>query len=179
MTGDAARRPGVRASAGRGGPRPACPPQDLAAGGCLRFEAGTGRHRLWGTAQLSHDGLSVNLLGGEVPHIGAVAVSIPRVSLSSPRRRSATTSVFTIVGHKEDELARSVASELARRLGVITVVVAGVHIRRAGPADIATVLGNANQAVKAILAEVKARGGPVRGFPVGMRVGGKGGRHAT
>jgi hypothetical protein len=120
------------------------------------FDAGTGRHRIWGTAFLSHEGLAVNLVGGEVPHIGAVAVSIPRPSLANPRQRSATTSVITVVGHKEDELARPIAAELARTLNRTTVVVAGVHIRGASPADLARIFENAGRAVEVIIAKVKA-----------------------
>jgi hypothetical protein len=100
--------------------------------------------------------LAVTLVGGEVPHIGAVAVSIPRPSLRDARRRSATTSVFTLVGHKEDEIARPLAAELARTLDRTTVVIAGVHIRRAGAADLARVFENAGRAMEAIVANVKA-----------------------
>jgi len=120
------------------------------------FDAGTGRHRIWGTAFVSHEGLAVNLVGGEVPHIGAVAVSIPRFSRADARQRSATTSVFTLVGHKEDELARPFAAELARTLDRTTVVVAGVHVRRASAADLARVFENAGRAVEVIVAKVKA-----------------------
>ncbi len=120
------------------------------------FDAGAGRHRIWGTAFLSHEGLTVNLVGGEVPHIGAVAVSIPRPSRADAGRRGASTSVITVAGHKEDELARPFAAELARALGRTTVVVAGVHIRRARPADLAKVFENAGRAVEAIIARVKA-----------------------
>jgi len=122
------------------------------------FGAGRGRHRVWGTAFLSHGGLAVTLVGGEVPHIGAVAVSIPRPSRADARQRSATTSVFTVVGHKEDELARPFAAELARTLDRTTVVIAGVHIRRPGAADLARVFENAGRAVEVIVAKVKAAG---------------------
>jgi hypothetical protein len=87
-----------------------------------------------------------------VPHIGAVAVGIPRPSLARPARQSATTSVLALVGHKEDEMARSMATELARRLGITSVVVAGVHLERARPADIAVVMRNVDRAVEAVLA---------------------------
>ena len=126
---------------------------------CVPFWAGSGRHRVWGTALFSTGGLSVNCLGGEVPHIGAVAIGIPRASLARPSRRSATTSVFALTGHKEDELARSMASELAQRLGVTAVVVAGVHVARATRSDIAAVLRNAGEAVRAIVASAA----PTRG----------------
>ncbi len=120
------------------------------------FGAGRGRHRVWGTAFLSHGGLAVTLVGGEGPHIGAVAVSIPRPSRRDARRRSATTSVFTLVGHQEDEIARPLAAELARTLDRTTVVIAGVHIRCAGAADLARVFENAGRALEVIVATVKA-----------------------
>ncbi len=122
----------------------------------FEFAEGTGRHRVWGTAFVSMDGLAINLVGGERPHIGAVAISIPRPSLAKSRERGATTSVFTVLGHKEDELARPVAASLAKTLRRTTVVVAGIHIRRARTADIAKVFQNAGRAVEAIIAKVKA-----------------------
>jgi hypothetical protein len=119
---------------------------------CVPFSAGAGRHRVWGSALFSVGGLSVNLLGGDAPHIGAVAVAIPRTSLARLARRSATTSVFALVGHKDDELARSMATDLARHLGITVVVTAGVHVPRARSSDIAAVLRNARGAAKTILA---------------------------
>jgi gallate decarboxylase subunit D len=121
---------------------------------CLPFEAGTGRHRLWGTVQVTEGGLSIDLLGGDRPHVGAVAIGIPRPSLAARGRRSATTSVFAVVGHKEDELARAMATELARRLDAIVVVVAGVHLERARPVDLAQVMRNAQACVEVIAAAV-------------------------
>lgn len=120
---------------------------------CFSFAAGAGRHRVWGTALVSQGSLSVNLLGGTAPHIGAVAVALARWSRARSGQRSATTSVFALLGHKDDELARSVATELARRLGITVVVTAGVHLPRARSRDIASVVRNAGDAVKAILAE--------------------------
>ncbi len=119
---------------------------------CVPFSAGTGRHRVWGSALFSVGGVSINLLGGDTPHVGAVAVAIPRASGARPGQRSATTSVYALVGHKDDELARRVASELARRLGITVVVTAGVHLRGARSSDIAAVVRNARGAARAILA---------------------------
>lgn len=132
--------------------------------GCAPFAVGDGSHRLWGTAVFSHASLGVNLLGGSRPHIGAVAVATPRRSLARAGRRSATTSVLALPGHKDDELVRFMATELARGLGMTVVVTAGVHLARARPSDIAAVLRNARDAVKAILAlAASARSGKRRG----------------
>lgn len=119
-------------------------------------EAGRGRCRLWGTAVITAGGVTLTLVGGERPHVGAVAVGIPRPSLARPGRRSATTSVVAVTGHKDDELARPLAHELARRLGQTAVVVAGVHIERGRARDFQRIFRNAERALDAILVEVQS-----------------------
>ncbi len=69
----------------------------------------------------------VILYGGTRPHIGAVGMGQARPSLKNPEEASATSSVFTYVGHKEDMVAKAVSEDLTRRTGRNTVVVAGIH----------------------------------------------------
>ncbi|MEE8334317.1 MAG: hypothetical protein V3R85_10745 [Alphaproteobacteria bacterium] len=69
----------------------------------------------------------VYIWGGERPHIGAVAAAQPRPSLADPDKTSATASVLTYVGHKEDQVARETALALAARLNTNVVVSAGIH----------------------------------------------------
>lgn len=69
----------------------------------------------------------VYIWGGERPHIGAVAAAQPRPSLADPDQTSATASVLTYVGHKEDQVARETALALAARLNTNVVVTAGIH----------------------------------------------------
>ncbi len=149
------------------GRRPAAVARPVPA--AFEFAAGTGRHRVWGTVLVAGEALSVNLVGGDVPHVGAVAVSIPRPSLADPRRRSATTSVLTLLGHKEDELARPFASELARSLNRTAVVVAGVHLRQARAGDILRVFASAGEALETIVAKVRRGAGRAAGPPDGRR----------
>ena len=77
--------------------------------------------------QIGND-LVVMVCGGEKPHVGAVAVSIHRPSLKNPELTSATTSVFTLVGHKEDELAKVMAQKIASTLRKNVILTAGIHI---------------------------------------------------
>lgn len=121
----------------------------------LSVESGRGRCRLWGIALVTAGGVALTLVGGERPHVGAVAVGIPRPSLARAGRRSATTSVLTVTGHRDDELARPLAQELARRLGRTAVVVAGVHVERPRARDFQRIFRNAGRAVEALLAEVQ------------------------
>lgn len=67
------------------------------------------------------------LWGGTEPHIGAVAVALPRPSIADPSVTSATSSVFTLLGHKEDQLVKVVSDRLSARLNKNVIVAAGIH----------------------------------------------------
>jgi len=88
--------------------------------------------------------LAVTLGGGDQPHIGAVAVSQPRPSLAPDGGTSASTSVITLAGHKEDDLARTLAARLARHTGGVVSVACGIHLDRALPAELAEILAMAD-----------------------------------
>ncbi len=65
--------------------------------------------------------------GGDSPHIGSVAAAQPRPSLDDPERTSATASVLSYVGHKDDVVAKEIAEKLAASLETNVVVTAGIH----------------------------------------------------
>lgn len=73
---------------------------------------------------------TVAITGGDQPHLGAAALGIPRPSLSDPHKRSASVSVLTVTGHKEDELARRAAYDLASLLDGVVLVSCGIHVHR-------------------------------------------------
>jgi hypothetical protein len=80
--------------------------------------------------------LCVVVSGGEREHIGAVALAEPRPSLRDKGATSATVSVLAVTGHKEDELARDVARDMAAALKVRVCVTCGIHVDHAGENDI-------------------------------------------
>ena len=86
-----------------------------------------GRYQIHATAILIGDDLLVAIWGGTKPHIGAVAVALPRPSIADPRITSSTSSVFTLLGHKEDEVVKMVSEHLSARLEKNVVVTAGIH----------------------------------------------------
>jgi hypothetical protein len=67
------------------------------------------------------------LTGGERPHIGAVAVAQIRASLQHKEQVSSTVSNITLLGHKEDEIARKIASAIAVKANSNVVVCCGIH----------------------------------------------------
>ena len=77
--------------------------------------------------------LCLTLSGGVREHIGAAAVAQPRPSLADPARTSATASVITLLGHKEDMLARELSLKVAGALNVAVCVVCGIHIHNPTP----------------------------------------------
>lgn len=100
--------------------------------------------------------LLVYIWGGDAPHIGAVAMAQPRPSLADPAKTSASASVFTYVGHKEDDLAKWAAETLSAALQAKVVVTAGIHWDGLDQAGIKTVQANSQQLVQTLIDLLKA-----------------------
>ena len=87
----------------------------------VRVEDSKSNRRLEARVEVVGADLVVAVGGGERPHIGVVVLAQP-VDARTP-----TCSVLTIPPHKEEPIARGIAAKLARDLGRVTVVTAGVH----------------------------------------------------
>jgi len=99
----------------------------------------------------------VAIWGGERPHIGAIAVAQPRPSLKDPNRISSTASVFCLLGHKEDKLAKAASEALAAALNTTVVVTAGIHWDNIDDQGIRRVMENTQILVRRILEEIGDR----------------------
>ncbi len=82
------------------------------------------------------------LWGGTDPHIGAVAVALPRPSTADPQTTSSTSSVFTALGHKEDAVVKLVSERLSSRLNKNVAVTAGIHWDHLDADGIAQIMDN-------------------------------------
>lgn len=76
------------------------------------------------------------MLGGEKPHVGAVAIGLPRPSLTDPAQINCNAIVVPLLGHKDDEAAKPVAERVARLCNQPVVVVAGINVDQATTADL-------------------------------------------
>lgn len=95
--------------------------------------------------------ICVIVSGGDSPHIGAVALSIPRPGLKDPDSTSASTSVLTLTGHKDDELARLVSRELASKLNRNVITTCGIHLDDIEPKEINDVINIIMESVKTLV----------------------------
>jgi gallate decarboxylase subunit D len=114
---------------------------------------GSAPHRVEAVIAFCGPDLSVSFGGGNAPHIGAVALGIPRPSLADSSSPSASASVLCVTAHKEDELARAAALKLATVLGCRVNVTVGLHVDNATADDIRLLSEN----YRAALAEVERR----------------------
>lgn len=108
----------------------------------FRVQVGQNRHRVEALVVVNGADLAVTIGGGSLYHIGAVALAVPRPSLANPDLISASASVICVIGHKEDELARTAALRLAARFNRVAVVSVGLHLDGASPHDIDTLTVN-------------------------------------
>ncbi len=117
----------------------------------ISLAEGEGKYRVQCDAVEIGADLVVKVYGGDKPHVGAVAVGIPRPSLADNEKVSASVSVFTLTGHKEDELAKKLAGKLTAALNRVTVLTAGIHIDNITSEEIKFFEKNALRAVEKLI----------------------------
>ena len=95
---------------------------------CERFLVGREKYKIEAILIDSGRDLTLWIGGGTSPHVGAIALGIPRPSLEDPDITSASVSVLCLTGHKEDDWARKLAHHLAKEFNKPIVVTLGIHI---------------------------------------------------
>jgi hypothetical protein len=105
----------------------------------IRVAHQEGPYRIHAEALFVGDDLVVSIWGGSKPHVGAVALSIPRPSLENGAKISSTSSVLTRLGHKEDEIVKRVAERISAALNKVVVVSAGIHWNNISDEGIGTI----------------------------------------
>ena len=98
------------------------------------------------------DDVLIYIWGGDRPHIGAVAAAQPRPNLADAEKVSATASVLTYLGHKEDEVVKRASEAIAAALDTNVVVTAGIHWDDLSQTEIATILSRCKEIVALLLA---------------------------
>ncbi len=98
--------------------------------------------------------LNVTIGGGEKYHIGAAAVAVPRFEHKDGNKRTASTSVICVQGHREDELTYKAAKYLATALNCTVAVAMGIHIDAIVQDELSEILNNVNKLLDNIIEEI-------------------------
>ncbi len=117
----------------------------------VEAKVGRGKFLVEGVGIITGNGIVVNIFGGEQSHIGAIVLAIPRSSLVDPGETSATSSVLTLTGHKDDHIARPAAEMIARKMGFPVVATVGVHVDNATVKDIDRLVSNSKKVIRKLL----------------------------
>ena len=120
----------------------------------FRENYGIGNHRVEVAAFSCGKDIVVVIEGGTRYHVGAVALAVPRPSIADPGKVSASASVLCVTGHKEDELARNIALQMASFLNCTVTVIAGIHINEANAQNISELTANCTYAIKKLMDKI-------------------------
>lgn len=99
--------------------------------------------------------LCVVICGGDFPHLGAMAVAQARASLADPTRVSSSASVITLIGHKEDALAKDVADKVCIQLNKNVVTCCGIHLDNVSDDEIKLVSGLVEKLIQDLITRLK------------------------
>ncbi len=119
-----------------------------------RFSFGSMPYTVHAEVRLLGADVLVILTGGTRPHIGSIAVGLPRPSLTNEEIVSSTSSVYNFLGHKDHVIAQRVTEMLSSRLNRNVVAVAGFHIDKISPEGISRVVENCDELAKVIYKEI-------------------------
>jgi len=118
----------------------------------------SGEIPLQAVVSLIGEDLLIAVWGGTHPHIGAVGIAHPRPSLKDPSKISATTSIYTVIGHKEDSVVQMMAARIASALNRLVVLTAGIHWDNLNQKDIKKILESCETLTQTIIDEARAKG---------------------
>jgi hypothetical protein len=122
------------------------------------FSTPDSRYPVHALSLLIGDDLVICLWGGTGPHVGAVALAQPRPSIADHLATSSTCSVLTLLGHKEDVVAKLVAERVSADSNRNVVVAAGIHWDNIGEEAIDEVVQNCERLAERIAAAVRRCG---------------------
>jgi len=102
-------------------------------------QEGEGRCQITLTLTDTGNGIHGLLTGGEKPHVGGVVLALPRPSLSG-EGWSTDIYITPVPGHKDVDVARTVAEMLARELRMPVTITAGIHSDNLCPEELSKII---------------------------------------
>ncbi|HIH75451.1 MAG TPA: hypothetical protein HA306_09995 [Methanosarcina sp.] len=97
-------------------------------------------------------------LTGGIEHVGAVAVG-----LFDEKSGRSSSSVLTLPGHREEQLALDSARQVSRATGRTSVVVVGIHVDDIGLEEIKEIVSVSEEMVENFIASCEKNNATIRG----------------
>lgn len=119
----------------------------------FRSSAGEGRVKVQAIILNVSASTLIWVLGGDRPHIGAVAVAQARPSLTG-KGISCNISLISLLGHKEEELAIELTRIAFSKLKKDLAIAVGLHVDNATQEDIEVLKLNSKKALEGGLYEL-------------------------
>ncbi|MDR3599146.1 MAG: hypothetical protein P4L49_01455 [Desulfosporosinus sp.] len=119
-------------------------------------QAGEGRCQISLILMDTGNGFNGLLTGGGKPHVGGVVLALPRASLSG-QGWSTDLYITPVPGHKDVDVARTVADTLARELQCPVVVTAGIHSDHLRPEELREIISYCDTLTQSALASLKMK----------------------
>lgn len=120
----------------------------------FNLNVGNGKYIVEALIVCSGNDLNVTIGGGERYHIGAVSIAVPRFEYKDGEKRTASTSVICVQGHREDELSYKAAKYLATALDKTVVVTVGIHIDNIKQEEFKILLDNVDSLLENIIKDL-------------------------
>jgi len=120
----------------------------------VQLSYGEGRYKIYISAIITGDGISLTVTGGEKPHVGGMALAVPRTG-GWHNKTACDIWITPRYGHRDSEVADMVARMLCLDTGQTVAVVAGIHIDQADSREIGTLIDNSRQATLLLNAKIK------------------------
>jgi hypothetical protein len=121
---------------------------------CFKLSEGNGKCIVEAVVTRCGNDLNITIGGGEKYHIGAVAVAVPRFEYKYGDKRTASTSVICVQGHRDDELTYKAAKYLATTLDCTVTVSMGIHINNITKYELSEILNNVNKLLDSIIEKI-------------------------
>ena len=123
----------------------------------IRISHQKGPYRLEAEVLPIGEDIALSLWGGTKPHVGALALAVPRPSLKDPSLTSSTASVLARLGHKEDDIVKRVSERISATLNRVVAVSAGMHWDHLPDEDIRLVQETCDELVDKLIGELRER----------------------
>jgi len=114
----------------------------------IKITYGGGRCELHLNAQKLGSDYVVNIFGHGM-HVGAVGIGC-----YDKKSNRTSSSVVTLLGHKEDEIAKKGAERISKYTRHATVLTVGIHLDNITKEEIATIIENSEEIINLFLEKI-------------------------